>query len=444
MQGSSAPAPDPDHPPTAAPQAGVAPNDELLSAGGAVRVFAVFAVAYLLSALVRAVTATLAPTLTADLGLTPGNLGLLAGAYFLGFSLTQLPLGRWLDRFGPRRVLIAFLAVAVAGCVAFAAARSFASLTVARALIGAGVSACLMAPLTGFSRWYSLAAQLRANSWMLMAGSSGMVASTLPVQWLLPVTGWRGLFLVLAALFLVCIVAVIAWIPRDRPAPQVTTDTPVDGGYREIWRHPVFRRYLGLGFVNYGGMIALQTLWIGPWLVTVSGWSPQSSAAGLFVVNTAMLLTFLSWGLLMPRLLRAGWTVDRLVAWGTPVSLAVLVMNLALGAQATAWAWAIFCTSSTFLSLAQPRVGQAFGPHQAGRALSAYNLVIFAGVFAMQWGIGLAIDALQALQIDRATAHRGAMALYAAACVVAYLDHLRCLRRHTADEVSTAVQQLSR
>ena len=53
--------------------------------------------------------------------------------------------------------------------------------------------------------------------------------------------------------------------------------------------------------------------------------------------------------------------------------------------------------ASTFVSLSQPAVGAAFPPHQAGRALSAFNLVIFSGVFCVQWGIGLLVDALQGL-----------------------------------------------
>ena len=48
------------------------------------------------------------------------DLGLLAGGFFLGFSATQLPLGRWLDRHGPKQVSLCFLAVAVLGCVDFA------------------------------------------------------------------------------------------------------------------------------------------------------------------------------------------------------------------------------------------------------------------------------------------------------------------------------------
>jgi MFS family permease len=121
----------------------------LLPRRRAVAVFLAFAFAYFFSALVRAITATLSPTLVDEFSLSARDLGLLAGGYFLGFSLTQLPLGTWLDRHGPRRVILGFLVVAVIGCGAFAAAGSFAGLLLARVLTGVGVSACLMAPLTG-------------------------------------------------------------------------------------------------------------------------------------------------------------------------------------------------------------------------------------------------------------------------------------------------------
>ena len=86
---------------------------------------------------------------------------------------------------------VCFLAVAVLGCLAFPLSQNFTGLLASRVLLGVGVSACLMAPLTGFRRWYSPAQMLRANSWILMVGSLGMVAATLPVQWLLPLLGWR-------------------------------------------------------------------------------------------------------------------------------------------------------------------------------------------------------------------------------------------------------------
>jgi predicted MFS family arabinose efflux permease len=292
-----------------------APADGWLAPRVAVGVFLAFALAYFFSTLVRAVTATLSPVLSAELALTASDLGLLAGGYFLGFALTQLPLGSWLDRFGPRRVILAFLCVAVVGCVAFALATSFAALLAARVLTGMGVSACLMAPLTGYRRWLRPEQQLRANSWMLMTGSLGMVAATLPVQWLLPVLGWRGLFWVLAVLIVLAMLG-LAWrVPVwSRATPGGADQAPV--GYRQIARHPYFRQMVWIGFINYGGMIAIQTLWAGPWMVQVAGYSPAQAAQGLFGINVCMLLIFWLWGVFIPRLARLGWTAERLIARG--------------------------------------------------------------------------------------------------------------------------------
>src|ERR1041384_730180 len=131
----------------------------------AIWVFTALALGYFLSSVMRAVTGTLAPTLATELSLSAGELGLLAGAYFLGFATMQLPLGSWLDRYGPKRVLVALLSVAVLSCLAFAVANNFWTLLLARLLGGVGVSACLMAPLTGYRSWLEPQMQVRANAW---------------------------------------------------------------------------------------------------------------------------------------------------------------------------------------------------------------------------------------------------------------------------------------
>lgn len=412
-----------------------------MPAATAVRVFACFAFAYFFSALVRGVTATLAPAFSGELGLQAADLGLLAGAYFFGFAATQLPLGSALDRLGARRVLLVLLGVAVVGCAAFALAPNFLSLTLARALIGVGVSACLMAPMTTFRRAFSPTAQMRANSWMLMSGSLGMVASTLPVQWLLPSLGWRGLFWLLALMFLVAGAAILRWVPPD-PLPRATVagepatlvDRPAARvgwhrrwlgatglrSYSAVFRHPTFRRYLPMGFCLYGGMIAVQSLWAGPWLLNVAGRSPAESAQGLFLVNVAMLGTFLAWGLVTPALYARGWTAPRLVARCAPVSLLLLFAIAIAGPAAGAGTWAAFCASSTVVSLSQPAIGQAFPATLAGRALSAYNLAIFLGVFMIQWGMGWAIDVGQAWGAGVKESYQVAVGLLATMCAAAY------------------------
>jgi predicted MFS family arabinose efflux permease len=411
---------------TAAP---MVPATEQLGRRAAITVFLTFALAYFLSALVRAITATLSPTLSAELQLSASELGLLAGGYFFGFALTQLPLGNWLDQYGPRRVSVAFLGVAVLACAAFAMANSFSALLAARVFIGMGVSACLMAPLTGYRRWLSPPALLRANSWMLMTGSLGMVAATLPVQWLMPFVGWRGLFWAMAALLLGAM-ALLAWkVPRwRRPTAQEAGGGPALG-YRQIVAHPYFRQMAPVGFVNYGGMVAVQTLWAAPWMVRVAGYSPEASALGLFSINLCMLTTFWSWGLVNPHLVRRGLAPERLIAWGLPISLATLAAIVWMGPAAGWPMWALFCVSSTFVSLCQPAVAQALPAQAAGRALSAFNLVIFSGVFAVQWGIGLGVDAFAALGWDTLTSFRAAFGVFGLCALLAYGVFLRGYRQ---------------
>jgi MFS family permease len=420
----------------------VVPAQGAVDSRAAVRLFLAFAYAYFLSALLRGVTATLAPNFSADLGLAAGDLGLLGGAFFLGFALVQLPLGSALDRYGPRRVIVMLLCVAVAGCAAFAAAQSFAALTVARALIGVGVGACLMAPMTTFRHRFTPVAQLRANSWMLMTGSLGMVASTLPVRWLLPVAGWRGLFWMVAVGLALAVLLIASSVPRDAPAARAGDRRGSRSGYGVVFAHRAFQRYAPLGFFQYGGLLAVQSLWAGPWLVDVTGQSPDVAARGLFGLNVCMLGAFLSWGAVVPKLHARGWTTARLIATSVPVSLAALLLAVVLGPRAGAWNWALFCVACSATALAQPAVGQAFPGALAGRALSAYNLVVFAGVFAVQWGLGLAIDAFRSGGFDRLSAYRGAFALLAVCCALAYLWFLwrvdRAPRSHAVAPDRTA------
>ena len=400
----------------------------------AVIVFLAFAFAYFLSALVRAVTATLAPTLAQEFSLHARDLGLLAGGYFLGFSATQLPLGTWLDRHGPKKVALGFLGVAVVGSLVFSAATGFSGLLAGRVLCGAGVSACLMAPLTGYRRWLEPVAQMRANSWMLMTGSLGMVASTLPVQWALPLVGWRPLFWGLAVLIALSMVVIALWVPGWGPAGQAKAESgaadAVPQGYGVVWRHPYFQRLAPLGFFCYGGMVAMQTLWAGPWMQRVAGYTALESATGLFWINVSMLCTFWTWGMVNPWLLRKGFGADRLMAMGLPLCSVVLLGIILAGPQAGGGAWALFCVSCTFVSLSQPAVAMAFPQALAGRALSAYNLVIFVGVFVVQWGIGLAVDAFAAAGLATVPAFQAAMAVYLACNAGAYAWFLLRGRRH--------------
>jgi len=155
-------------------------------------------------------------------------------------------------------------------------------------------------------------------------------------------------------------------------------------------------------------------------MVKVAGYTPLQAATGLFYINATMLVTFWSWGMVNPWLSRHGWAATRLIAWGVPISLAVLAANIAAGPSAGWLGWALFCMSCSVLGLAQPAVGMAFKPSLAGRAMSGYNLMIFSGVFVVQWGIGLLIDVFAAMGLAQVASFQAAMGVLLCCCIASY------------------------
>ena len=366
----------------------------ILPKNQAITVFLVFAIGYLLSCLLRAITATLSPVFTSEFDLMAADLGLLAGGYFFGFACMQIPLGYLLDKFGPKKIITIFLLIAFIGTTSFALSQSFSSLLISRILIGIGVSACLMAPLTGYRIWYAKNYQQRANSWMLMVASLGFLSSTLPVQFLLPSFGWRWIFGGIAVLILVSIFLMLLFIPKWMNQKETNTIKKLEqsGTLTQVWKSRFFISVIPMGLFNYGGLMAIQTLWAGPWMIRVAGYTPFESATGLFWINVTMLFSFLIWGYFLPKISNLGFSATRILKLGLPISFAVMFLIIILGNKAGALYITLFILSSIFLSVTQPAVGLSFPSNLAGKALTSFNLLIFAGTFIMQWLIGFVID----------------------------------------------------
>ena len=211
-------------------------NKPILQKSKAITIFLVFAFGYFISTLLRAINATISPELVLDFDLTAGQLGLLSGGYFLGFASVQIPLGYLLDSKGPRKIVSYFLLLTIIGLILFSLSENFTSLLVSRIIIGIGVGACLMGPLTAYRVWFQDETQQRANSWMLMMGAMGMLFSSLPVQYFLPSVGWRGIFLFLALLTLICIFLIIFFIPAWN-INRKNIENKNEGSLSEVWNN---------------------------------------------------------------------------------------------------------------------------------------------------------------------------------------------------------------
>jgi len=396
-------------------------NKPVLAKSKAIIIFLVFALGYFISTLLRAITATISPELVNEFNLSAGELGLLGGGYFLGFASVQIPLGYMLDMRGPRKIVSYFLSLTIVGLLIFALAQNFLTLLVSRIIIGVGVGACLMGPLTAYRIWYQDETQQRANSWMLMVGAIGMLSSSLPVQFFLPIIGWRNIFLLLAFITLVCIILIIIFIPQWTSRGNQKND---DAKLSIVWQNQFFRSVIPMGFFSTGGLFAIQTLWAGPWMIKVSGYTPEESAKGLFLIYFFMLLSFLIWGYFVPKFSKNVNDAIRLLKYGSPLSLLVLGVIIYLGPNTDSIHWALFIVSAVFLSLIQPAVGMAFSVSNAGKALTSYNLLIFIGAFFLQWIIGLIIDLGLSLNYSEIASFQLAMSFVLVTSLTSYLYFL--------------------
>ena len=395
-------------------------NKVILPKQKAISIFLVFALGYYISNLLRAITATISPNLVSEFNLSAGELGLLGGGYFLGFASVQIPLGYLLDNKGPKKIVSYFLLIAIVGIISFSLSQNFTSLLISRILIGVGVGACLMGPLTAYRVWFQDETQQRANSWMLMTGAIGMLSSSLPVQFFLPIIGWRSIFGILAILTFFSIVLILIFIPNwDKE--NIHNEK---GSLKEVWQNEFFKSLVPMGFFNYGGLFAIQTLWAGPWMVKVSGYTPEESANGLFIIYLSLLFSFLTWGYFVPRFSKNVSDAIRLLKFGAPLNLIVLAFIIYLGPKAGAFHWAFFAVSSVFLSLSQPAVGMAFSLSNAGKALTSFNLLLFIGAFALQWIIGVIIDLTMNLGFSEISGFRFAMVFFLLTSLFSYLFFL--------------------
>ena len=389
----------------------------------AITIFLVFAFGYYISNLLRSITATISPELVSEFNLSAGDLGLLGGGYFLGFASVQIPVGYLLDSKGPKKIVSYFLLIAILGMVSFALSKNFTILLLSRILIGVGVGACLMGPLTAYRIWFQDETQQRANSWMLMTGAIGMLSSSLPVQFFLPIIGWRAIFGVLALLTLLTIFLIIYFIPNwDQKENRKNSEDK--GSLKEIWQNNFFKSLVPMGFFNYGGLFAIQTLWAGPWMIKVSGYTAEESANGLFIIYLSLLLSFLCWGYFVPKISKSVSDAIRLLKFGAPLNLLVLTYIIYLGPKAGAFHLAFFAVSSVFLSLTQPAVGMAFSLSNAGKALTSFNLLLFIGAFAVQWIIGIIIDSSVSLGFSEVIGFKAGMMFILITSFFSYLFFL--------------------
>ena len=368
------------------------------SLSAAIRILATLCAAYIVSQFFRSSTAVIAPDLVRDIGFSPESLGLLTGAFFLAFGLTQIPLGILLDRFGARRTMAVMLLFAVAGSLLFACAESPVMLTVGRALIGIGCAAVFMGSVVICARWFAPDRLATTASIVLAVGGAGNLLSATPLAYATEHVGWRSAFIGMAAITALIALAVFLLVrdaPPDHPFHRRKRETlgAVLRGLGEVLRNKRLPYLAAMAFVSYPAMATILTLWAGPYLADIHGLDGVGRGNVLLATGVAMILGTLLYGPL-DRLLdtRKG------IAMAGASSTAVVLMALALIAAPPLWLAVILLTLlgffGTYSIMIMAHGRASFPEHLVGRAVTMVNFVNFTGVAVMQVLTGFIVGAL--------------------------------------------------
>lgn len=356
------------------------------------RVFLPFVAGFYVSYAFRSVNALLGPQIAAEFGLSAAHLGLLTGVYFLAFALFQVPAGILLDRHGPRRVNAALLLVAAAGAAVFAAAPSYPFLILGRALIGLGVSVCLMASFQAFTLWYPAERLATMNSRAFAVGVLGAMTATVPLELALRVASWRGIMFACAVAPVAVAASLFFVVPEREQRPARDSLWAAFAGVRRLAADPAFRAITAVVSTSQCASVSLITLWIATWLRDVAGYDREAVGLGLLVVSVAMIAGYLFFGRLADARARRGASTVTLAAGAVAVAVGCLAL-LALGVKTWPLAlWSGFIFFSSAPTVLYSTLLRRFPKEMAGRVGTTVNMFTFGVMFLGQWGVGLVLS----------------------------------------------------
>jgi predicted MFS family arabinose efflux permease len=356
------------------------------------RVFLPFVAGYYVSYAFRSVNALIGPRIASEYGFGAADLGLLTSVYFLTFGLVQIPVGILLDRYGPRRVDAALLLVAAAGTLIFATAQSFAGVVAGRALIGLGVSVCLMASFQAVQLWYPLERIAMLNSLAFAIGILGAITVSVPLEGALRFVDWRTVMVAFSLVTLAASATIFLAVPEHQRSESRSPVATALGVVGVLLSDAAFRRTVVMVSTSQCAAVSLYTLWIATWLRDIAGYDQAAIGRALLVVSLALIAGYLVFGRAGDALARRGVSQVPLVAAGVGLS-SICLLLLALGVvQGALWLWATFIFSSSAATLAYSIVSRRLPKEMAGRVNTTLNTFIFTGMFLGQWAVGLVLE----------------------------------------------------
>lgn len=245
-------------------------------------VWAIFAIGVVSAAYIGKAPPAL-PMLRTELGLTLVESGLVATMFNVIGGIVGIFAGMLADRFGHKRAALAGLAALVAGSLLGVFATDYPTLLLGRFLEGAGFILTSVSGVALVTQVTRLADRPRAmalwSAYMPTGGAAALVAA----PWLLITIGWRGLWLVVAALSAACFVLVLRAVPEGAAQARV--------GFARLALESLAQRgslLLCAAFIGYAAQWASVLVWLPTFAIDERGASTELAAlltAAMVAIN---------------------------------------------------------------------------------------------------------------------------------------------------------------
>ena len=250
----------------------------------------------------------LVTSITADTGWSATGVTAAFSGGLLVSAVAGVPVGRWLDRYGPRRVMTGGSLLAVPATVGIALAPSYGWFLAAWLVAGLAMAAVFyQSAFAALTRWYGPDRVRALTRLTLVAGLASTVFAPL-TDALLQQFGWRGTYLVLAVVLAVVPLPLhaLALSPPWPPAPAEPAGRSA-GPVRGIVTSPGFLLLAGALTVTAFGVYCASLSLIP--LLTGRGMSASLAALTLGLLGAGQLLGRVGYAPLTARTTPTGRTV---------------------------------------------------------------------------------------------------------------------------------------
>lgn len=272
------------------------------------------------------------PDALARFGISSGQLGIFVVLQLGVYAAMQIPAGVLVDRFGPRRILLAAALVMAVGQGGFALLPSYPLALVSRGVLGCGDALTYVSVLRLIAQWFPGPRYALISSFSGFFGVLGNVLATVPLAALLPAWGWAPTFGLAAAL---CLIYAGLLVRPGRVPPPFRADRPSGplGGRRMLQevrtaiREPGGRLGFWVHFATMNGGTVFTVLWGFPYLTEALGYS-RSLASSILLL---MVITQLACSVVLGTLL------GRRPSIRVPVALAVAIADALALVAVVSW-----------------------------------------------------------------------------------------------------------